>query len=83
MPQNDKYRPYLVDLVNLLREDLADARKQRDAHHPPPDKKAFDSGVAFAYAAVLSTMVHQADAFDIPLSEIGLNGLDPEAEMAK
>ena len=62
---------------------LEDAREQRDAHHPPPAKETWDSGVAFAYAAVLSTMKNQAIAFDLPLSEIGLEGFDSDREMTK
>jgi len=64
MPRDDAYRLYLADLVKLLREYLEDAREQRDAHYPPPAKETWDSGVAFAYAAVLSTMKNQAIAFD-------------------
>jgi len=83
MPRDDAYRLYLADLVKLLREYLEDAREQRDAHHPPPAKETWDSGVAFAYAAVLSTMKNQAIAFDLPLSEIGLEGFDSDREMTK
>ena len=83
MAPDDVYRLYLSDLVKQLREDLEDARIKRDAHHPPPDKKAWDSGVAFAYAAVLSTMKNQAIAFELPLSELGLEGYDSDREMTK
>ena len=83
MPRDDAYRLYLADLVKLLREYLEDAREQRDAHYPPPAKETWDSGVAFAYAAVLSTMKNQAIAFDLPLSEIGLEGFDSDREMTR
>ena len=83
MPRDDAYRLYLADLVKLLREYLEDAREQRDAHHAPSAKETWDSGVAFAYAAVLSTMKNQAIAFDLPLSEIGLEGFDSDREMTK
>lgn len=83
MTPDDTYRLYLMDLVTLLREDLANARERRDAPHPSGESRDFESGEAFAYAAVLSTMVAQAVAFDIPLSEIGLEGFDSDAEMAR
>ena len=34
-----------------------------------------------AYYEVLSLMQQQAEAFDLPLNDLGLSGLDPDREL--
>jgi hypothetical protein len=46
-----------------------DARRKRD--------DAYKQGVAEGYYEVLSTMVNQAGAFEIPVDELALEGFDP------
>jgi hypothetical protein len=78
---------YLRDLGYLLRERAEEAtRKARSirAGRPVPertDADAFDEGVAHAYYEVLSLMHNQAEAFQIPLADLALEGLDPERDL--
>ena len=68
------YEGYLRDLVAFLRDELAEARR---------DKKSDRAGVMFhegrdlALVGVLSFMQTQADALMIPRGDLGLAGLDP------
>ena len=78
---------YLRDLGYLLRERAEEAaRKARSigAKRPVPERTvadAFDKGVAHAYYEVLSVMQNQAEAFEIPLADLALEGLDPERDL--
>jgi hypothetical protein len=73
MPGTGDYIAYIRDLVYLLRETGAEARRERDQN---PGSE-FEQGRALAYVEVLSLMQNQADSFMISKEEIGLAGFDP------
>lgn len=71
-----KYENYLKDLVSLLTEYAQDARRQaRD------EGTDFSIGYLAGFHRVLSLMQQQCVGFDIPLEEIGLQGIDPDDDL--
>jgi hypothetical protein len=70
------HQHYLRDLGDLLR------RAANEAHEKAKTSKTdFDSGRGFAYYEVLSLMCEQAIAFNLPLSDLALDGLDPDRDL--
>jgi hypothetical protein len=76
MTNGDELSAYSRDLVYLLRERGADAARLQASS--TGDDAMFQSGRALAYVEVLSLMQHQADAFMLNATELGLVGFDPE-----
>jgi hypothetical protein len=68
---------YLLDLGQLLRGAALSA-KHRAAAAPDRD---FEQGRHSAYYEVLSVMHQQAIAFNLPLHDLSLDGLDPERDL--
>jgi hypothetical protein len=66
---------YLTDVVTLLLEEARAAKS--DARR---DNTEFARGRAFAHYAVVSLLCQQAKAFGIPPEDLGLTGVDPEAD---
>ncbi len=64
----ETYKLYLQDLVVLLKERLEQAKKDQ----VPEDD--FKKGISFGLYESLSLIASQAEAFGIPLNEIGLDG---------
>ncbi len=73
---------YLLDLVTLLKEFLADARKRRDELGEGNDR-SFEAGRARAYAEAITLVHHQAVSFGVPLGSIGLERWDEDREEAQ
>jgi hypothetical protein len=71
----DVHANYLRDLGTQLRADAIDAGRNQAGGGE------FERGQAFAYDRVLSLMEQQAEAFGLPLDEIGLDGLDPDRDL--
>ncbi|MDD1622369.1 MAG: hypothetical protein LUQ11_12910 [Methylococcaceae bacterium] len=70
------YENYLYDLGILIREmavesKLAATQKQTD----------FATGYMDGFHRIVSLMQQQAKAFDIPLENIGLDGIDPDVDL--
>jgi hypothetical protein len=74
-----KHAHYLRDLGRLLRDDAAKAREASKS--APAENLDFERGQLTAYVSVLSLMQQQAVAFDLPLSDLSLEGLDPERDL--
>jgi hypothetical protein len=70
---SDIHAHYLVDLGQHLRE--AGEQTKRDLTSAPTE---FQRGRMMAYYEVLSLMYEQAKAFGLPLSDVSLEGLDPD-----
>jgi hypothetical protein len=71
---------YLRDLGYLLRE-AGEAVKHDVAAASDDDDRVFQQGRQMAYYEVLSLMQQQAYAFELPLSEIALDGLNPDHDL--
>lgn len=70
------FRNYLGDLGVLVRE-LAIEAKQ-DVERKDSD---FSAGYLAGFHRVVSLMQQQAEAFGIPLDEIGLDGIDADEDL--
>jgi hypothetical protein len=71
---------YIKDTFLLLKENARDAKKRRDIMAGTPDHQ-YCIGYLTAFYDVISLLQSQAIAFDIPLSELGLDDLHPEQEL--
>lgn len=70
------YENYLYDLGLLIKgmaieSKLVENQRQTD----------FSAGYMAGFHRVVSLMQQQAEAFDIPLEELGLDGIDPDADL--
>jgi hypothetical protein len=79
MEPTSTHARYLFDLGRLLRAEAQEAHDRVEA--TPGAKSDFAAGEMMTWASVLSIMQPQAVAFDLPLSELGLDGLDPERDL--
>jgi hypothetical protein len=75
----DTHANYLLEIGQLIRE--AGERAKKEAASAKGEEKLFQEGRLVAYYEVLSLMQHQADAFDLPLNDLALGGLDPERDL--
>lgn len=71
-----EYKDYIEDLVVLLREDAADAKKARDL-----DNSGYNQGYLAAMRDVLSLIKQQAQSFNIEDLTMQLDDLDPERDL--
>ena len=80
---------YLWDLIAIIKEDAFDAIEQynkagikgKDYSKDPNYDEAYNCGYAYAYSFVISLMLRQAESFDIPLSDLGLDGIDRDKDL--
>lgn len=78
MTEPQTFRHYVRDLTILLLE-MADKASQAARGQPSSTERgAFEQGRTLAFYEVLSTMVNQAIAFDIPHEELGFSRSDLE-----
>lgn len=78
---NDKYKNYIGDLgvitTEYAREAIQDHSSSKDT-----DEEAYKAGYMMAFHRIVTLMQQQADAFEIPLDQIGLAEID-EKEFLK
>jgi len=75
----NKYSYYLQDLGTELRQ-MAD-EALREARSASTGEREFHEGLLSTYSTVLSLMQQQADTFEIPYSDLNLDGLDPDNDL--
>jgi hypothetical protein len=73
-------RGYLYDLGLLIRDLALEAKRER-VECTSNSERGFTLGRLMAFHEVVSLMQQQAVAFDIPLTEIGLEDIDPEKDL--
>ena len=76
-----KYQYYLFDLGLLIKQRALEARQQRDVITDDDSERLFQSGRIIAFNGVISIMQQQAEGFDIPLSEIQLDDIEPDRDL--
>jgi hypothetical protein len=70
------YQLYLRDLGYLIRELAVESK------HAATEKQTdFSVGYMAGFHRVVSLMQQQADAFEIPLVDLALDGFDPDNEL--
>jgi len=80
MMNQDECKNYLRDLSFLVIEKALDAKRVAETSRDS-DRYDYDLARSMAFYEVVSLMQQQAEAFGIPLDEIGLNNLDPEKHL--
>lgn len=85
-PELDKN--YLLDLIAIVKEEaFSSINKYHDSQSKSKQKadtdwgKGFLTGYALAYSRVISIMMQHAEAFNIPLSELSLDDIDPDKDL--
>ena len=73
--ENVKYKLYLQELVAILKERLEDTMKE--------EYSEFDLGMQMERYNILDIIKQQAEAFNIPLAELGLEHYDLEKFMKR
>ena len=76
-----RYKHYLFDLGLEIKLRALEARQKRDAEPPDSKDELFDSGRVMAFNEVISIMQQQAEGFDIPLSDLRLDDIDPDRDL--
>jgi hypothetical protein len=83
LPTRDTYANYLADLGVELREEADKAADEYAAAGAEDPKKDFKAGWLWAYIEVLSIIQDKAVLFDIPLSELRLDDLEPDTDLIR
>jgi len=76
-----KYTNYLFDLGLLIKERALEARRERDQQPIGSAERDFHSGRVLGFNEVLSIMQQQAEGFDIPLSELRIDDINPDRDL--
>lgn len=76
----EKYRNYLFDLGLILKKRALEAKEERDAAADGIERE-YLSGRLMAFSEVLSIVQQQAQTFEISLSELRLDDLDPDRDL--
>lgn len=77
----EKHKNYLLDFGLILKERALEARRQRDALPEGGLDRAFQSGRVLAFNEAISIMQQQAEGFEIPLSDLQLEDIDPDRDL--
>lgn len=72
----NRFENYLRDLGTLVREKAMNAQCVKSQKNDP-----YDIGYLMAWHEVVSLMQSQANQFDITLSQIGLDEIDPQKDL--
>ncbi len=76
MEDRARYANYLRDFGTVLKERGLEARKRRDT-----ERTEFEEGRLIAYYEVLSTMLNQAEVFEVSAEDLNLQDFDPDRDL--
>jgi hypothetical protein len=77
---SDVHKNYLFDLGYLLREHALEAKAAHERAKGTEDE-AFYSGQQTAYYVVISLLISQAEAFQLSVDDLHLEGLHPDRDL--
>ncbi len=69
---SEHYKSYCICLGEALRECVIEAQEKRKRSQET-DEKEFDAGYLCAFHRIITLMQQQAEVFDIPFDELGIN----------
>ena len=72
----DSYKEYLTDSISILIDKMKEL--ESEMYDSEQQDKEYIKGQIMAYYDVLTTLSSQAEAFDISLADLGLEGLNLE-----
>lgn len=76
------HQDYLFDLGFELKMRALEARRERDSAPGRSHDRLFHAGRVIAFNEVISIMQQQALVFGIPLSDLHLDDIDPDRDLA-
>ena len=76
-----KYKNYLGDLGNLLKERALEAKEMFKKEKRGTDGYHFEAGRLMAFNEAISIMQQQAQGFQIPLEELDLHDIEPDRDL--
>lgn len=80
MKDTEKFRNYLLDLGQLVKEYALDAVEEREKHRGQPAQEFYD-GYVMGFHRIVSLMQQQALAFGIDLKDLRLDEIEPDRDL--
>jgi hypothetical protein len=80
MTGEETFQRYLLATNELLLEFAREAKRQADATRGT-EAGNFEAGYLMAFHRVISLLQQQAPAFGLEVSEVGLEGVDPNRDL--
>lgn len=80
MKDTEKFRNYLLDLGQLIRESALGALEERERYRGQPAQEFYD-GYVLGLHRIVSLMQQQALAFGIDLKDLHLDGIEPDRDL--
>jgi hypothetical protein len=77
MNDNDKWKNYLLDLGQFVKEYAPEAVAEREKHRGQPAQGFYD-GYVLSFHRIVSLMQQQALAFGTDLKGLKLDGIKPD-----
>jgi len=78
---NDKYKNYLVDLGFLVKERALESKVTKQGEQKDSSNYIYETGRLMAFNEMISIMQQQAEGFEIELSELNLEGIEPDRDL--
>ena len=78
--QNNK-RNYLLDLIYIIKNEALVAVKEYNNSRAKENDDEYKLGLAHAYSRIVSILLQQTIAFNIPLSKLGLDDINPDKNL--
>jgi len=83
--RNDIYKDYLIDLISIIKPEIQRAMRRynelSDRQNDDPKNSGYIMGYTYAYSRVVSLMLQQAEAYNISLSELSLDDINPDKDL--
>ncbi|PWB39075.1 MAG: hypothetical protein C3F02_00440 [Parcubacteria group bacterium] len=73
---SNKYLGFIADTFKLIKEDALESKNKLKK-----ERNSFNEGNLLAYYSVVSILQQQAEAFEIDLKDISLDGIDAEKDL--
>jgi len=80
MKDNEKFKNYLRDLGQLVKEHALAAVNEREEHRGQPTQEFYD-GYVLGFHRLVSLMQQQALAFGIDLKDLQLDEIEPDRDL--
>ncbi len=85
MVNDDIYKDYLIDLIDIIKPEVQRAMKRynklSDKRNDDLENFGYVAGYAHGFSRIVSLMLQQAEAYNIPLSKLSLDDIDPDKDL--
>ena len=80
MNDHEKWKNYVSDLSQFVKEHALEAVAEREKHRGQPAQE-FHDGCVLSFHRIVSLMQQQALAFGIDLKELKLDDIEPDRDL--